>query len=716
MHLIPLLLFVLWMKPGLILTPKVVQKVFDQYASPYFSRQPGSLKLEIKSHGLLTKHFLVEATDFCLKEPEGCFKIAHAELTVKITGVPRIELREIGPIEVRNESLKIVSEEETKPKPKPSPSEPKQRVTLSKDLKIHPILIDFPDIRVHGEEEVIQAKMNLSNNGGEDFVLAAEANSNRALKAKLNAQTRFAYDRQNPLKLRATLDRVVDPPQSIEGTVDGNINWQTLRGEISGEAKLRRMVPWIQTLVIRDLKAVRQDKLHVRAGIDAHIEPDLNPEQTSVLPPAPLSQTLKGNFEADEKDGFVQYTIRFDPAKNQPIVIQAFAGGRYPFDPKGKSFFGVEKLSLRVAVPEFQRLVQSFKRTSFAIPAPFSTMKGPMEFLMGDVDKNLQGASVPLKFETNLNSAEQAIVTQTGGQIDFVPETGAVKINGETHIKQIKITMPDLKILEPIPLVTYDKRIVSRREKAREQREERDERESRTEEESRNEMSWKMTSDPGAIQIYHPILKPYAPITVNWEVGDHPRGEINLEPFVIDYLNRPAKVKRMRFYQDPKTGEFKYDGRLIVAKTDYTIFVDIFKIGEKTKVELTSSPPLSEEDIVSVLLFNDVTSSLDQDQSSSVGSTRSAIANRALGLFSILALSSTPVEAVNYNTATGVYSARVRLASGLTATVGTNWDQTQEVALRKRLGRNFVLSTVLQSPSDSSEDTQKTMLEWFRRF
>ena len=90
--------------------------------------------------------------------------------------------------------------------------------------------------------------------------------------------------------------------------------------------------------------------------------------------------------------------------------------------------------------------------------------------------------------------------------------------------------------------------------------------------------------------------------------------------------------------------------------------------------------------------------------------------NRALGILSIFALSSTPVEAVNFNPASRVYSARVKLASGLTATVGTDWEKAQEVALRKRLGNSFVLSTIFQTDPDTNSETTKTLLEWFRRF
>jgi hypothetical protein len=282
-------------------------------------------------------------------------------------------------------------------------------------------------------------------------------------------------------------------------------------------------------------------------------------------------------------------------------------------------------------------------------------------------------------------------------------------------IESIRITLPDLKVLEPTPLVKNDPRLVSA---AKEQKElkQKEKEESGIQTESPVDLVWKIKTAPSGIRIYHEILKPYAPIEANWEIGDQKNGSVELKPFEIEYLNRTAKVETLKFYQRPGDSKFRYDGRLVIVKTDYTVFVNIIQDGEKPKVVLTSDPPLEQGDIISVLLFNQTSSELDTDQTSSVASTQSAVTSRALGLFSILALSSTPVEAVNFNPATGIYSARVKLANGLTATVGTDWDKTQEVALRKRLGKNFVLSTILQSDPETNSETRKTLIEWFRRF
>ena len=204
---------------------------------------------------------------------------------------------------------------------------------------------------------------------------------------------------------------------------------------------------------------------------------------------------------------------------------------------------------------------------------------------------------------------------------------------------------------------------------------------------------------------------------MTWDLaGAKTSGELKLNPFEIEYLNRKAKVENLRYYLDPGTNNFKYSGRLTVHKTEFVIHIDILDIDGSPKITMLSEPPLADSDIISVLLFNQTTAELTPDETSSVSNTQAAVENRALGLFSIWALSSTPIEAVSYDPGTHVYSARVKLSNGLTATVGTDWENNQQVALRKRLGKNFVLTTSFQNDHEDNTNTTTTLVEWFRRF
>ena len=58
-----------------------------------------------------------------------------------------------------------------------------------------------------------------------------------------------------------------------------------------------------------------------------------------------------------------------------------------------------------------------------------SLMSGPIEFVAGDVDKKIEGASLPLRLTTDLNSPQQAIITRTSPSCcscaAMPPSTGA---------------------------------------------------------------------------------------------------------------------------------------------------------------------------------------------------------------------------------------------------------------------------------------------------
>jgi hypothetical protein len=298
------------------------------------------------------------------------------------------------------------------------------------------------------------------------------------------------------------------------------------------------------------------------------------------------------------------------------------------------------------------------------------------------------------------------------------------RIDGGTEIKSLKFTLPHFDPLQSNVSLKKDSRIKSEvviakaeaKQKARVQETAREANLDAKDRSSKFTYRWKITTAPSGIQIFHPYFDPYTPMTLNWTLAsDGGEGNLKVEPFQIHYLNRTAKVDHFFYQLAPGMKTAHYEGRLEIPKTEYTIYIDVLEVGGKAKLAMESNPPLSEDDIVSVLLFNQTTAELTPDESSSVANTQSAITNRALGLFSIWALSSTPIEAVNYNPASRVYSARVKLANGLTATFGTDWETSQEVALRKRLGRNFVLSTIFETDKDNTE-SKKALIEWFRRF
>ncbi len=710
-----LVLFV-WLNPGVVLTQSRIDHYFNEYAGSYFSKKPDHIQFTLDAFGFNGKKVIIQLSPFCLKEPQACFSKVHLEFAFKLVSFTKAKIEEIGPVEVINETL-VWRETAKKEGPKEEPSQTKlsDHLVIPTDLVIKDIAIEFPKFEIV-QKDPITGRFFARGKQSDKMNVRFDA-AGKGMSAQGSIDTAFVMNTANPFKaLLAYQGKGI-----VQGNLRGNINWNNLRGNLEGKVLIQNFIPWIDTLTVNNLFLRREDKITVKADLEAKLEPKLSQHTNdSALPKATFEPRILGKFEAVEsKDNHVDYKIHMGPLNEKGVQLEARVAGVYPFPRGEEHHFGLNTFLFRLDLPKFQTLVQSLKRTNSAVPAPFASMDGSIRLKVGNEDGKFKD-TLPVSFVTNLDSKEQTLKTESKGKVVFNPMPKKMQVEGDTQIQSFRFTLPDLDILAPAPGLKNDARIISvkqtptprplKKEDLKIQMAQQQQKESNV------EMNWKIRTAPSGIQIFYPILKPHAPMEVSWDLGDERSGEVKILPFTIEFLNRKARVKNLRYYITPGDPTFHYEGRLVVPKTEYTIFIDIIQDGEKPKIQMTSSPPLAESDIISVLLFNQTAAELDSEDTTSVASTQSAVANRALGIFTILTLSSTPIEAVNFNSSTGIYSARVKLGKGLTATVGTDWDKSQEVALRKRLGRNFVLSTVFQTDENTNQQTTKTLIEWFRRY
>jgi hypothetical protein len=713
-------LTVLWLKPELILTDQRIDQLYEQFGSPYFVQKPEKLKIELRPNTFFGKHIYIDVSSFCLKEPDGCFEQVHIELAFRFIALTKVKIEKIGPIKIINRYLTF-HESKSPPEPEKKSDSDKtwlRYVSIPPDLKVDDIDIQSPKVTLAGKDPVIISGVI---NGAESDHLHIEAHAKTATGLKANAlvDTGFTLDGSN--EFHAKLE--ASDNWTIDGELTGDVNWTKLEGEVKGGLKIRKLIPWVDTLSVNHIELKRKGNLSLKADLQTRLEPKFNFQaRSSALPKVSFNTDIDGKLNVVEKEGVFDYKILLGPLSQKGIELQAHVEGKYPFPKATKHRYGVDKALVRLDVPKFGKLVHSLSLTSAAIPAPFSALRGKIHFQAGQSDANILNETLPVEFVTELNSKEQTVQTHSGGKVVFDRAAKKIKVEGESKVNLIRFTLPDLDVLTPQPMLSTDSRIVSIKKIEKQIKEEKIESgEEEAPADSTVQVTWKVTTASNGIQVNYPVFHPYAPAEVVWNVSTgnanaSSSGEIKLLPFGVEYLNRKARLKSLRYYLEPGEKIFHYDGELIVPKTDYTIFIHVFDQTGKPKVEFTSEPPLDQADIISVLLFNQTTSELTPDESGSVANTQAAVTNRALGLFSIWALSSTPIEAVNFNPSTKVYSARVRLANGLTASIGTDWENTQEVALRKRLGRNWVLSTSVQTDKETNTESKKTLLEWFKRF
>ena len=226
------------------------------------------------------------------------------------------------------------------------------------------------------------------------------------------------------------------------------------------------------------------------------------------------------------------------------------------------------------------------------------------------------------------------------------------------------------------------------------------------------------TAQPAAVRLLSKYAKPHIPITLNVNTTTEaaPAGVIRLEPFTVSYLRRKVAVEKFEVtLTDKEALGIPVNGRFRIDQTDYKIFIDVAGTLEAPNVQLSSEPYLPRNEIISVLLYDRTSEQLVSADNETVGSFEAALADRAIGLFGLWAFASTPIKSFSYNAVTKVYSATVQLGEGLTAGVGTSWEQAAHLEVRKRVSRRWVL-TASWSPNTDNEQVGKLVLQWEKRF
>ncbi|MBC7371600.1 MAG: hypothetical protein H7326_08550, partial [Bdellovibrionaceae bacterium] len=75
----------------------------------------------------------------------------------------------------------------------------------------------------------------------------------------------------------------------------------------------------------------------------------------------------------------------------------------------------------------------------------------------------------------------------------------------------------------------------------------------------------------------------------------------------------------------------------------------------------------------------------------------------------------TPIQSFSYNPLTKVYTATVKITDDLTAGIGTNWEESARLELRKRVSQKWML-TASWTPNEAGDVEEKLVLQWEQRF
>lgn len=365
---------------------------------------------------------------------------------------------------------------------------------------------------------------------------------------------------------------------------------------------------------------------------------------------------------------------------------------------------------VRLAVPRFQDVVGLLSGTSWAVPAPLHVLHGRVEAeASGSGDPRSGEQRFRLKARSRLEEGRQRLFAS--GEADIAMrepllDSRTATVGASVVLEDVALTLPRLEVGAP-PDVTLDERITAAP--------------ARPSRPAARRQTWlsyeaKVTTAKPAL-LFTNLAKEPVPVRLDLAVSSEPpplSGRIRLESFKIELFGREATIEH--FNLTPLSGGLvELDGLLRVRSAEAVVRILVLGTSERPRVELTSDPPLSRDQIIALLLFNKAPDELDAGQSESVGATEGALASNAFGIASLYLFASTPIEYVGYDPTSKTASLRLRVPGGATVELGASQDETKHVRLRKRLAAHWALQTEVRT-REREGNIVTTFLEWYNRF
>lgn len=760
--LILLLIFSVLKWPHLIVTPKNLKNAAIVAGRWGPRLEWKKVEIGIVSHSLLHKSFSFDFDNLCFdlsnNSQQGCFEDFQFSFEFFYSKAG-FQLIEVGPIRALGEVF-IKSEEKQKPfqleLEVPDIILPKQlRTTLFKEIKIElnslnvlspertisvnlkvnsspdeqghlgPIYIEVSQIKgINLQEAELKASIESPSRFHEnDWTVNALANlkseSIQKFKTELKiSQTKpkaFAYWLKSEFAQKKIVGRV---------EMQGALEDKTLSGIISGES--RGFAPQIHQVSMKDCKLdfkqleTKSDraKLSVNCPLKVDVTPLKLPSATfskMITLPYNFDFTLKSELETSlslSSDEYVSGMLEVDliPITQDFInikkahVITHFSGipSQYP-----KAWTMKSKVDTLVDVADFQKWVKALYRTAFAIPAPLNALTGSLESgVKGEIDLIQKQGSLPLFFKSNLKSSEQNMITEGKGDLKYQlakTKTGN-RFEGELILSDLKLVLPQLQLNSEIPNFVSDDRFAEKNK-------------SVTVSSPFNYSLKVTTPNEKPARLVSNLTKNEIPFHLNLLLENQKMsGTIDMGKTEINIFRRNASIDGLKLTLNTPSSLSRLNGKVFVSYADYTITILVLGTIHKPRIVFESDPPLSEEQIMSVLIYGKSFDELDTTKANSVSNVSAAIADKALTLGSLFLFASTPIESIGYNPGSGSFNAKIRLAKGTSLNVGTTGTSTQQLGLQKNIKGNFIIRTYIQNNSQTNTQSGGAVFEWYKRY
>lgn len=413
---------------------------------------------------------------------------------------------------------------------------------------------------------------------------------------------------------------------------------------------------------------------------------------------------LNGDAEISGANTFLQGTIRLqgetEIAMQTPLKVTAANADA----------------EVQLSIPDFVVWKNLFESTPLAVPAPLHVLTGTVTL---QAQAHLPDLNSPLTakatLQSRLGSSNQKLLTQAEAEVQTlgnIIKPRGLKIQSDLILQDVHLQAPPLRLAVP-PQLLPDKRFVLRKDLDLH-----DETPKKEALKLPFELQWSVhvkTENP--VQISSNLLPNPIPIDLDI-LAQHnrkPQGKVMVKSFPFEFFRKKATVNKIDLFFHPDTTAPELSGLISYSNPEVDIRIQLLGNTQRPIVNFESDPQLNQQQILSVLLFDKSLDELNEDEVSSTSNMSRAVSDGALGLFSLLFLSSTPIQSISYDPNSQSYTARMRLDDNTTFSMQSNMTEQRQFTLRRRLGGNWSVRTEL-SQDDKRADVIQTLLEWLHRF
>ncbi len=698
--------------PQLIVNPYFLKLATKAAAKHGIEIHWNSINIQIDSLALLRKKFNFKFTGLCVaikeKEFSGCSSDAKISLTASFSRF-KPHLVDLGPIEISQFQWNLFQDKE----------------------KIDGILNVKTKNKKYRDQSGFQSLAQGSFEG------AGIVNLPDRSRFKMSALVDFNKNEKNRIQMGYAGELHYSKQRSRAVLyMKGFATQNQLVSRISGE--LNHFSSQVPRIVLNDchLKYEKQPPLSALEGFKETNEKGQLQANCPVLfkipvPPSPLND-LNVPTELGGVIGTHLTTSQFPPSsdskivgtiglKLNPILSPFFHGqGELKANLSGiisdfpNAWIAEAEVGLNVRVPYFQNVVARLQHGPWAVPAPFHVLNGMADLRLDGkttLDQNFKQGKFPFKFQTLLNSRAQKLDLKGDGVFTLDQNKGktAPDLQFDLVLSNVALELPRLDWSAPPPLFP-DSRIRQSIKTIK----------NVESQKSHSAFHYQLTfhTDPKQpAKIISNLAQSPIPVRIDLKIGDSTplQGIIKIDGFPTEVFRRQAKIDHFLLGLSSPSQESTIYGLVSVNYADYLIIIKIDGTLDKPQIHLSSEPSLPETQLIAVLLFGRPLDELDSDQGNSVGSTRAALTDGAIGLASFYVLASTPIESVGYDPTTGQVMAKVRLGDGTSLNLGRDADSSK-VGIRKRLGKFWTIETSVGANATRTGEVATAYLQWSHRY